>query len=65
MRRHSLAKLVVTLLLSVFLCSIVRADALTGPADVTVVDGAIVSIAHGGREYVVAVDDLVLGTTRG
>ncbi|MHC4539321.1 MAG: LamG domain-containing protein [Planctomycetota bacterium] len=38
-------------------------DTLSGLADVTVVDGAIVSLRHGGTEYVVADGDLTLGTT--
>jgi len=41
----------------------VEADTLSGLADVTVVDGAIVSLRHAGSEYVVANGDLVLGTT--
>jgi len=41
----------------------VRADSLSGLADVTVVDGAIVSLRNAGTEYVVADGDLVLGTT--
>ena len=36
---------------------------LSGLADVTVVDGAIVSLRHDGAEYVVADGDLALGTT--
>ena len=36
---------------------------LTGLADVTVVDDAIVSLRHAGTEYVVADGDLALGTT--
>jgi hypothetical protein len=43
--------------------SVVEADTLSGLADVTVVDGAIVSIRHEGTEYVVADGDLMLGTT--
>ena len=39
------------------------ADELTGMADVTEVDGAIVSFRHEGVEYVVADEDVVLGTT--
>jgi hypothetical protein len=41
----------------------VGADTLSGLADVTVVDGAIVSLRHEGTEYVVSDGDLVLGTT--
>ena len=41
----------------------VKADTLSGLADVTVVDDAIVSLRHAGTEYVVANGDLVLGTT--
>jgi len=40
-----------------------RSETLSGLADVTVVDGAIVSIRHEGTEYVVADGDLMLGTT--
>ena len=47
----------------VFMAGPVEADSLSGLADVTVVDGAIVSLRHEGTEYVVADDDLVLGTT--
>ena len=45
------------------LCSAVQADLLTGLPDVTVVDGAIVSLRYAGTEYVVAHGDLILGTT--
>ena len=41
----------------------VEADTLSGLADVTVVDGAVVSVRHEGTEYVVADGDLALGTT--
>jgi len=40
-----------------------HADTLTGFADVTVIDGAIVSLRYEGTEYVVADGDLLLGTT--
>jgi len=40
-----------------------HADKLSGLADVTVVNDAIVSLRYGGTEYVVANGDLVLGTT--
>ncbi len=40
-----------------------QADTLTGLADVTVADGAIVSLRVDGTEYVVADNDLILGTT--
>jgi len=40
-----------------------HADKLSGLADVTVVDDAIVSFRYEGTEYVVADGDLVLGTT--
>ena len=40
-----------------------QADTLSGLADVTVVDGAIVSLRHADAEYTVADGDLVLGTT--
>ncbi len=50
------------------LCSLVFAsaalgDSLTGLSDVTVVDDQIVSFRYDGEEYVVAADDLMLGTT--
>ncbi len=41
----------------------VDADTLSGLADVSVVDDAIVSLQYLGTEYVVADGDLVLGTT--
>ena len=41
----------------------VEADILSGLADVTVVDGAIVSVRNVETEYVVADGDLILGTT--
>ena len=41
----------------------VGADTLSGLADVTVVDGAIISLRYEGTEYVVADEDLALGTT--
>ncbi|HUU17986.1 MAG TPA: hypothetical protein VMW72_12610 [Sedimentisphaerales bacterium] len=41
----------------------VGADTLTGLADVTEVDGAIVSLRYEGTEYVVEEGDLTLGTT--
>ena len=40
-----------------------RADKLTGLSDVTVVDGEIISFRYEGAEYVVADEDVVLGTT--
>ena len=40
-----------------------HADRLTGLADVTVVDGEIISFRHEGTEYVVADGDVALGTT--
>ncbi len=43
--------------------SVFEADTLSGLGDVTVVDGAIVSIRDEGTEYVVADGDLILGTT--
>jgi len=41
----------------------VGADTLSGLADVTVVDGAIISFRYDGTEYVVADEVLALGTT--
>jgi len=40
-----------------------RADSLSGLADVTVEDGAIISLRYADAEYVVAEADLILGTT--
>jgi hypothetical protein len=53
----------VIVLLSMLLCSAARADSLTGLSDVTVVGDVIVSLRYAGTEYVVANDDLMLGTT--
>ena len=55
--------LYVTLFALVVMAGPVKADSLSGLADVTVVDGAIVSLRNAGTEYVVADGDLVLGTT--
>ena len=41
----------------------VWADSLSGQADITVVDDAIISLRYAGREYVVADEDLILGIT--
>jgi hypothetical protein len=41
----------------------VEADVLNGFSDITVVSDAIVSLRYSGTEYVVANDDLMLGTT--
>jgi len=41
----------------------ITVGSLSGLADVTVVDGDVVSLRHAGTEYVVANGDLVLGTT--
>ncbi len=41
----------------------VQADELIGFSDVTIVDGEIISLLYGGKDYVVAEGDLVLGTT--
>ena len=41
----------------------VGADTLSGLTDVTVVDGAIISFRYEGVEYVVADEDMALGTT--
>ena len=41
----------------------VGADTLSGLADVTVVDGAIISFRYDGTEYVIADEVLALGTT--
>jgi hypothetical protein len=63
MKRHFLVAFPVIVLLAMFLCSTVRADSLSGLPDVTVVDGAIISLLYSGTEYVAADGDLVLGTT--
>ncbi len=60
--RFLAASLVVTAFTTLF-CSAAKADALTGFSDVTVVGGAIVSLRYDGTEYVVANEDLMLGTT--
>jgi len=63
MKRHFLVTFPVIVLLSMSLCSTVRADSLSGLPDVTAVDDALVSLLYLGTEYVVADGDLVLGTT--
>jgi hypothetical protein len=63
MKRQFLVTFPVIVLVSMLLCSAVQADLLTGLSDVTVVDGAIVSLRYAGTEYVVANGDLILGTT--
>ncbi|MBN2131723.1 MAG: right-handed parallel beta-helix repeat-containing protein [Sedimentisphaerales bacterium] len=55
--------LLLTIVLSAGYDAAVQADTLSGLADVTVVDGAILSIRHADAEYIVADGDLVLGTT--
>ena len=57
MKKHVL----VTLAVIVLLCSAAWADMLSGLPDVTVVDGAIVSLQYLGTEYTPG--DLILGTT--
>ena len=47
----------------VVMAASVEADTLSGLADVTVADGAIISLRHAGTEYVVVNGDLALGTT--
>ena len=57
-------KLVCLIIFSLFVVVMpVKADSLSGLADITVVDGGIVSILYADTEYVVAEGDLVLGTT--
>jgi len=63
MKKHFLLTFPVIVLLSVLLCGSIQADTLSGLADVTIVDDAIVSLRYEGTEYVVANGDLVLGTT--
>ena len=63
MKRHCFVTFLAIVLLSMFVCSAVQADLLSGLPDVTVVDGAIVSLNYMGTDYVVADGDLILGTT--
>lgn len=59
-----LTQLALSILVAVaFTAACTQADSLTGLADVTVVDGAIVSLQHEGTEYAIADGDLILGTT--
>jgi len=55
--------LCLTLFAAVVMAAPAGADTLTGLADVTVVDGAIISLRYEGTEYVVEEGDLTLGTT--
>jgi len=55
--------LCLTLFAVVVMAAPVGADTLSGLADVTVVDGAIISFRYEGTEYVVADGDVTLGTT--
>jgi hypothetical protein len=55
--------LCLTLFAVVVMAAPVGADTFSGLADVTVVDGAIVSFRYEGTEYVVEDGDLALGTT--
>ncbi|MFC1604310.1 hypothetical protein ACFL5F_04705 [Planctomycetota bacterium] len=55
--------LYLTLFVMVFMAAPVEADTLSGLADVTVVDGAIISFRYEGIEYIVGGEDLALGTT--
>ena len=55
--------LCLTFFAMVVMAAPVGADTLSGLADVTVVDGAIISIRYEGTEYVVADEDMALGTT--
>ncbi len=63
MRTQFPATSLVVVLLSMLLCTVAQADTLAGVSDITVVDGALASIRHDGTEYVVANEDLMLGTT--
>lgn len=63
MKRHFFTKFSLIVLLSMLLCSTVQADTLSGLADVTVVDDAIVRLRYEGTDYVVADGDLAVGTT--
>ncbi|MBL7187383.1 MAG: hypothetical protein ISS70_13765 [Phycisphaerae bacterium] len=55
--------ILLTLLVLAAASTSAHADKLTGLADVTVVDGEIISFRHEGTEYVVADEDVALGTT--
>ena len=63
MKRYFFVTFPAIVLLSIALCTAVRADTLSGLADVTVVDGEIISLRYEGVEYVVANRDLTLGVT--
>lgn len=63
MKKHYLKRFTGLVLLSILFCSLVQADTLIGLSDVTVEDGAIISIRFDGTEYVVADGDLIEGTT--
>jgi hypothetical protein len=63
MKIQSVVALAAMILPSVLLCGDVRADALTGFSDITVVNDAIISLRYGGTEYIIANNDLMLGTT--
>ncbi len=54
---------VILLLVAVPAATHAQVDTLSGLADVTVVDGAIVSVRDGQTEYAIADGDLILGTT--
>ena len=51
------------ILVLMLVCSGAGADQLVGVSEITMAGGNIVSIRHGGTEYVVANGDLILGTT--
>ncbi|KPK37600.1 MAG: hypothetical protein AMJ65_14215 [Phycisphaerae bacterium SG8_4] len=55
--------ILIMLLVPAVVITSARADKLTGLSDVTVVDGEIISFRHEGIEYVVADEDVALGTT--
>ena len=54
---------IVSLLIAFPVATHAQVDTLSGLADATVVDGAIVSVRDGETEYVIADGDLILGTT--
>ena len=63
MKRHLLVTSLLIVLFSMASLNPVRSDTLSGLADITVVDDAIVSLRYEGIEYVIANEDLTLGTT--
>jgi hypothetical protein len=63
MKTQFLASSLLIVLISMLFCNAARADSLAGVSDATVTGGAIISVRYDGTEYVVANEDLMLGTT--